>query len=460
MTRARRVSQVVAGTFTAALMVGLFSSQFQVSVSAASGPRTQTADQVLAAHGVKPSSAAHQTGLRNYAGPNCPGAGWNCTTAKAVVQNAPINGVNIFDCTPSSGGTSDQANDNCVVVQSAQNNNGTNSATCHEEAVNAAPSPQCTITQDNTGGANKATVKQVLTQTSGDTQTGTELATITQTNTTGANTASIKQILVQKIDDASANQDQEAQQFACISQDSSAGQNTGAITQSQNQSEKSSSVGVTQTQNSNPGGSGTCSALNTGTANQVDAIEQDLAAGNDGGGNPIDTGKNQSTSSQTLKQKQLSMPSTGLATQSQGNNSFEGGLDGNMDQDSQGVSSINAAQLETQFQDAESSDRNQTQNGPARCCSLQRNNPSDTFKINQQSSQDSDSGAVQNNEVDGTCDTSGTCTVNQTTTEDGTPFTQSCSGTVCSVTTFCSGSSCGSGGGSGSAFLNNAARRR
>src|SRR5580765_357974 len=58
-----------------------------------------------------------QSGDRNYAGPNCPGVGWTCTTAKRVLQYGPNNS---FQCSASNafGGGSIPPNQ-CTIVQVA-----------------------------------------------------------------------------------------------------------------------------------------------------------------------------------------------------------------------------------------------------------------------------------------------------------------------------------------------------
>src|SRR2546430_17207091 len=49
-----------------------------------------------------------QRGIRNYAGANCPGKGWSCTsTAHPVIQIAAAGGSNTFQCATAS----------CAVVQ-------------------------------------------------------------------------------------------------------------------------------------------------------------------------------------------------------------------------------------------------------------------------------------------------------------------------------------------------------
>jgi hypothetical protein len=50
--------------------------------------------------GLDPASVVVQRGEKNYAGPQCPGAGWNCTSAKQVLQVSTAAGLNSFTCTP------------------------------------------------------------------------------------------------------------------------------------------------------------------------------------------------------------------------------------------------------------------------------------------------------------------------------------------------------------------------
>src|SRR2546430_4401521 len=73
----------------------------------------------LASIGVGMESVVVQQGPLNYAGPLCPGDGWNCTTANAVVQiSTGRSGANIFDCLPSINATIPALNE-CLIVQSS-----------------------------------------------------------------------------------------------------------------------------------------------------------------------------------------------------------------------------------------------------------------------------------------------------------------------------------------------------
>ena len=65
--------------------------------------------------GLSPRGFVIQRGDHNYAGPKCPGAGWNCTTAKRVLQISDgANHSNQVTCT--AGAAVDTAGD-CEIVE-------------------------------------------------------------------------------------------------------------------------------------------------------------------------------------------------------------------------------------------------------------------------------------------------------------------------------------------------------
>src|SRR5439155_22875510 len=111
----------------------------------------------LRAIGINPRGVVIQRGLRNYAGPNCPGAGWACTSAAhPVVQIAAAGGKNTFSCTTRS----------CAVVQTTRTGVATKTKSL---ALAAAPNTAkcnktsglmltCSITQINPSGDNVAIV--------------------------------------------------------------------------------------------------------------------------------------------------------------------------------------------------------------------------------------------------------------------------------------------------------------
>ena len=84
-----------------------------------------------------------QVGARNYAGPNCPGVGWNCTTSTRVLQIATTaSGTNSAACTTQT----------CSISQSGSSN----TARCSQSSSAASATQSCTINQ--TGATNYAFV--------------------------------------------------------------------------------------------------------------------------------------------------------------------------------------------------------------------------------------------------------------------------------------------------------------
>jgi hypothetical protein len=173
--------------------------------------------QYLRSIHVNPKGVVIQRGQRNYAGPHCPGKGWNCTTARRVIQIA----------TSASAGSG----------RSFLAAGSTNVASC----VKVSGSNQtCSITQtalvDNV--SNKATVTQVIGQ-SGQTLNGTQSAQVTQTSTNGSNTVQLDQVIGQlsATSAASVNQSQNSTQTFNVSQTSTSGVQTLKATQTSGQAE-------------------------------------------------------------------------------------------------------------------------------------------------------------------------------------------------------------------------------
>src|SRR5205823_4839371 len=135
----------------------------------------------LRAIGVNPRRLVIQRGLRNYAGANCPGAGWSCTsTAHPVVQIARAGGSNRFSCVTS----------HCAVVQAAFAATVTNIAKC---VKTTGLGQSCSINQTSTSANNEARVYQNAGKKTGLTQTATSTASITQRAGTGHNKACVYQ---------------------------------------------------------------------------------------------------------------------------------------------------------------------------------------------------------------------------------------------------------------------------
>jgi hypothetical protein len=111
-----------------------------------------------------------QVGLRNYAGPNCPGKGWNCTTSTRVLQVASAGGSNTVNCSAPT----------CNITQTGS---GTNTARCAQSSIFPTATQICNISQS--GATNYAFVNQSISQSvpaspAGTTQTGTQTVTVTQ----------------------------------------------------------------------------------------------------------------------------------------------------------------------------------------------------------------------------------------------------------------------------------------
>ena len=136
--------------------------------------------QYLRSLGISPRGVVIQRGVRNYAGPNCPGKGWNCTRSQRVVQIAtpaqarPSAGMRSFFAKPPPPPT--------------------NVAKCSKSTGS---SQSCTVIQDysitNPPGdgtvSNLAQVDETISQ-SGQTLHGSQDAQIIQKTTTGSNRSS------------------------------------------------------------------------------------------------------------------------------------------------------------------------------------------------------------------------------------------------------------------------------
>ena len=405
-------------------------------------------DQYLVSIGVDPGTAIWQVGLRNYAGPACPGAGWRClaSTGAAVVQEASLGGVNAFTC-PVTGGATNQSALRCVVVQinagalftagtalpsdtSTTVAPGNNQANCQDAL--------CTVAQTNTTGQNQVQIYQQSSMQSGRHSDGRRDRHRHPEQHDWENQARIHQQIQQQANDSSGSQDQEATQFACIVQDATLGQNQALIEQQLLQSERSTASSVTQYQNIVPGNNNTC-------GNRTETTEPNLGASiQQNESNPgTGTGQNQAETDQSFQQNQQTSTKTGSVTQQQGSNQFNGanppndssgGSESDINQDSTGVSLSTVHQQDKEQQETDTTGlRNQSQYDAPHCCSNQASNSSDQLTLKQITSQTSDLGATQNYDDAGDCTSSGTCSVIQRITQDGHTITNTCNSAVCSV---------------------------
>jgi hypothetical protein len=199
----------------------------------------------LRSQGVDSKGFVVQRGRLNYAGPNCPGRGWNCTRKTKVVQlSSSRHGENRHECGPN--GTLTTTNGTmktirCVVVQNTTS--GKNRAKC-ELSARKHPNVvlECEITQANVSGDNVARIKERVSQKKGADQRARLTAVVTQTNGTGDNESDLKQTIDQKTDDLSLasapNQNQEGRFSGRVTQTSEKGSNFSDLDQHLDQSGK------------------------------------------------------------------------------------------------------------------------------------------------------------------------------------------------------------------------------
>jgi hypothetical protein len=227
---------------------------------------TQAIHRYLRSMHLDPRTFVIQRGSHNYAGPHCPGAGWNCTTSRHVVQigmtatTRSLTAANQYTCTPgdsqvgpSNGTTS------CAIMQSPASGAGTTnqSAQCSISA-NDSVALLCSIMQTNpTGGNNGASVSMTIGDSSGPSQIASEQANVSQTSSgRGNNSLTVAMSISLTTSDVAADktQDQQAHQWLNISQDTQggSGNNSASVNEKQMLVEKANGVAVAQTQDTNP----------------------------------------------------------------------------------------------------------------------------------------------------------------------------------------------------------------
>jgi hypothetical protein len=182
--------------------------------------------------GVDPAKLVRQTGLNNYAGPNCPGVGWNCTTSLIALQLATPGGQNKFECAPEDAQvippTGEDTN-TCVIMQEGDNNN----ARCKMKDTTDTETQRCVVTQD--GKTNMAVIDELIVQTTGPTQAATQTASVTQT-ATDKNASQIHQAVKQSTN-LGTEQSQVVHQAAVVSQTAGSSDNFAHVHQDQDLSE-------------------------------------------------------------------------------------------------------------------------------------------------------------------------------------------------------------------------------
>lgn len=435
--------------------------------------------------GVNPRGVVIQRGAKNYAGPNCPGASWNCTTSRKVVQLSTNgdDGENRFACRRDKGAGTvssdktppDQA---CTIVQPG---GSSNSATCdiRTSGSTGTITQACFITQG--GASNSAFARLVAVMGSKDgEQDVVQRIEIKQTGGASGNTLNADEIALLG---AAANKGgagvatrQDFHQVICGNQQAAGG---GGNTATVNQygaaaTYHTNAGGVTIDQNTeflastcttNPPGAGLFADISGGghdpllcpvvggsgfpkqDANTCSRIQQESASGR----NKIDR-QNQTNL--------LFASVNGAASADIEQGTFSGGIESTQDQTSTGVSSI----VDAQDADHVATVRNVPgfidirQIEDPRCCAggHQLGNTGNTWTLGQDLSQRAfidgvlvdpelfgQGFIVQQGADYGNCTTSGTCTVNQKVSNNVVSETNSDSGPVVDIFVECSAGSFG-----------------
>jgi hypothetical protein len=393
-------------------------------VAAADPPASCAEDfpAYLISIGVDPEDAADalcQEGLRNYAGPACPGKDWNCAPAdRPIVQLADPGGRNIFHCT--SG--------DCLVVQFVTA--GQNASACQrsEEVNSEAVAVQvCWIVQENTTGANAAGIAQHIQQTRRLTQKARQIARIEQDNATGSNIARIVQGIgqTQKASGGDVEQSQEAHQAATVQQENTTGSNSSHIDQRQTQSQRASGAGtVSQTQNAAEDTGLMCDRpVDDPTFDQLKNQCVEVLQNPD----LLSSGPNTSSLNQEISESQTASNSSSVQ-QSQGRLPPPEvachclGQQGDVDQHSSAPSKGEANQetVQTQRATGDLTPGQFKDIGDPRCCHVQTGNAESTVDIVQRTNQmASGPSPIQDAFLLGECITPGSCTIFQSATVNG-----------------------------------------
>lgn len=362
----RRTNLQILGTVV--LLLVLSPTSDAVSRHAFTAPKTNIRSSHAA--GTTSSSiegAVIQRGLKNYAGSDCPGATWNCTNARYVIQIATDGGTNESECSPTDEDSSD---DRCVIVQQAD------------------------------GGTNLARCVQTFHQKYWTSQHANQVCDITQSNTTGKNLALVGQSITQKTD---AKQ-QDAFQQTHIKQTNGSGNNQAQGSQS-----------VTQLADAK------LSGAQLQSAHQSFAVDQNAETGNN-----VESLRQSLVQNARMKSRSEHDPSEhGYETASQTQSAL---LEGFVNQNSEGVSRGYNRQSGTQRMSAPPT-TTQVQDPRVRCCADQSGNRDDVFKIDQQFVQLASHPTKQFGEDVGRCLTTGFCTITQRARQNEVKKTNVASGT-------------------------------
>ena len=422
----------LAGGATGATTKGVASVERSSSATRVDLSTRVAVNRYLRSLGIAVSRVVVQRGVRNYAGPRCPGKRWTCTKSGTVVQIAHSGGKNRFECTngTDSAPGSDQA---CTVVQVGP---AENVARCIERTGNPDSVQTCTIVQSNENRRNRAFVFQVSDQeATGGTQDGLQTAKVTQTNATGANRVEITQKIRQRLTRTGGgeaiDQIQDGHLWLSVHQTTVSGDNRSTFRQAQRQrAQAADAPSITQLQNTEDvDNSEICPLVTDSLANACAQVVQES-----------DSGKIRSWGSQFFRQRQEAQD-TETGVQMQGLvDPTQGGGDHFFQQTSSGISHAFSRQVERLRQIAmNTGDLTKTQHGPFRkgTDSSQSGNPADQIKIQQRSTLLSAADAIQTDLLLGGFVTSGQGTVRQRASIQGQVTTNSCEGQTCQAEIAC-----------------------
>jgi hypothetical protein len=233
------IAVAAAGAFVSIALAGATPQGFSVPASPAVPVKAEpqqalnltsldAINQHLRSRGLDPSTFVVQQGPLNYAGPNCPGAVFNCTTATRVIQiatggpsplallgptasSAPPNHAECKASPEDEDTISDpEEGVGCVIVQSAPGGNGEidQQASCKVESK-VAEKQICDIEQDNeSGGDNQASMTMKIDASKGTTQLGDQEALAFQeTRGGGDNQLQVDQTIVLAAQGSATTQD-------------------------------------------------------------------------------------------------------------------------------------------------------------------------------------------------------------------------------------------------------------
>lgn len=370
----------------------------------------------LRGHGVDPRRVVVQRARRAYAGPNCPGRGWSCTTARRVFQIASETKAECTD-TAVPGQT-------CFISQTGTENK----ARCKQsnKGDDPAAAQDCTIIQE--GARNEANVDQTIEQHTATGGTADQLAFVEQTGTE-RNKSDVRQHIESSADSKVATtqttQSQDADQDARVWQHGPVGaavDNDSHVDQNQHLKAKADpkTGDVTQDQN---------------TACCGPDSEAFVTQDSEGGMNRSNLHQRNDLDARA--------DTSGAVEQTQG--SFAGGVDGHVHQSTvaPAFSRSDANQDKRYDEDAskKASSVSQTQFDPGICCSNQSGNPEkDMENIDQHASlQTSDMNADQTLLLLLNCDSDNPdgCMGRENANVNGNKAKNMCDTSPCNIGIFC-----------------------